>query len=135
MISAAKEVVADAFDYRTGANPLIAGLIRIKIVDGTAGGVGAVEGFLGGPLGGLVDFLIDLAIGDGSEGPRLVDDPGNGVREGRMLHTVEYYSAYSNLADIGLSPGFCGDDAGQQLVIAVRDAAPGRDGLRDPQSF
>ena len=83
--SAAKEVVADAFDHRTGADPLIAGLIRVKIVDGAAGGVGAVEGFLGGSLGGLVDFLVDPAIGDGGEGPGLVDDTGDGVGEGGML--------------------------------------------------
>lgn len=65
------------------------------------------------------EVQIDLAIGDGGEGPGLVDDTGDGVGEGGMLYPVEHYGAHCNLANIGLTPGFRGDDAGQQLIVAV----------------
>ncbi len=56
-----------------------------------------------------------------------------------MLHAIEDDRAHRNLSGIRLSPRFRGDDAGQQVVIAVGNAAveewcrwegDGRQGLR-----
>ena len=59
-------MITDLCDHRARADPLIGGFRGIIVVDGTSGGIIAIESFLGCAIGGFADGLIDLTIGNGS---------------------------------------------------------------------
>ena len=93
-------MLPNAGDDRTGANPTVRGFVGIVIVESAAGGVGAIEGIPCSAAGRVGDRFIDLTVGDGGEGSGLVDDPGEGVGEGGMLHPVQDHRSHGHLPDV-----------------------------------
>ena len=105
----------DDFDERAAPDPGAGGGVGIEVVDGPAGGVASVERFPGRPIGGGGHRLIDLPIHHAGEGALLVDNPGDGIGEGRVVDPVENDGAYSYLAAVRLSSGLGRDDFSQQV--------------------
>ena len=116
-------MVADGDDHRARPDPGACRGGGIKIVEGAAAGVAAVQRVLGGTVRALGDGLVKLAVGDGGEGVRLIDHTGDRVRERGMAHAVEHHRPYRHLAVVGLAPGLGGDDARKKIHIAVAAAA------------
>ena len=105
--SATKQMVADPLDDRAGADPGIGGFGGIIIVDGTAGGIPAIECIAGSVIGGVADGLIELPVGNGGKGTRLIDHAGQGIGKGRVLNAIQNNGAYCNLSGIVFAACFC----------------------------
>ena len=114
-----EKMVANLGDNSSGANPLVGCLIRIIVIECTAGRIGAIESLTSCAACRVGDSFVDLSIGNGGEGARLIDNTGDAVREGGGLHAVEDNCADCYLTDIGFSAGFGGDDAGEQFKVGV----------------
>lgn len=108
-------MVSNDLDEGTGPDPAAGCGAGIKIIDGSAAGVGAVERLPGGPDGGFGHRLVDLPIVHAGEGARLIDHSRDGVGEGGVAHPVEDHGAHRHLAAVGLAPGLRRDDTGQQI--------------------
>lgn len=104
---AAEQMVADSFNNRAGTNPGIGGFGRIIIIDGSAGGIPSVERVACGVIRGVADRLIKLSVGDGGESPRLINDAGQRIREGRVLNAIKNHGSHSYLSGIVFAACFC----------------------------
>ena len=81
-------MVADNGNNRAGENPFIGGFSRIIVVNGTAGGVAAVNGIPGGAVGGVCHSGIDTPIIQAGKGTGLIDDTCQCVGEAGVGYSV-----------------------------------------------
>ena len=120
----AEAVLADGLDEGAAPDPRAGGRVRVKIVDGSAAGIGPVERILGRPVGRVGHRLVKLPVHHAGKGPRLVHHPCNGVGEGGVLYPVEDHRPHRHLAAVGLAPGLGRDHPGQQRRAVLLAAAP-----------
>ncbi len=116
-ILSTEAMASDDDDQRPRPDPFTRGFGGVEIVNCAAGGIPAVQRILRGAVGASRDGLVELAVIDTGEGAVLIDDAGDGIREGRMAHTVEHHGADGDLAGIGLSPRLGGDQAREQIEL------------------
>lgn len=107
-------MLSDGLNQRAAPNPGAGSGIWIKIVDGAAAGVGAGHSLLGGPDGGVGDWLLELPIHHTGKGTRLVDYTGDGIGERRVTHPVEDYRPYRYLTAVGFPSGLGRDHPRQE---------------------
>ena len=118
IFSRTKTVFSDLDDQGSGPDPGTGCRVRVKIVDGASTGVHAVQGVLGGTIGGLADWLVKLAVHHAGKGVGLIDDAGEGIGKRGVLDSVQHHRAYGHLALIGLAPGLGGNEPGQQAQVS-----------------
>ena len=112
-------MLTDGEEMGPGPDPLAGGGDGVEVVNGPAGGVGAVECISGGPVGAVGNGLVKLPVVQTGESAPLVDDTGHGVGEGGVVHAVQDHGPYGYLTLIRFSPGFGADEPGQQVDITV----------------
>lgn len=115
-------MLADHGDDRTGENPLVCRFGGVIVIDGSAGRILAVDGVTGRTVSALGDRSVDSAIIEAGERARLIDDAGERIREGGMLHAVENHRADGYLSCVGFASGFGGYNLGQQVNVRAAEA-------------
>ena len=100
-------------DDRAGENPLVGGLGWVIIIDGAAGRILAINCVTGSPVSAFRHRGVDTAVIETGEGSGLLNDAGERIGEGGVLHAVQDHSAHGHLSGVWLAPGFSRDYFGE----------------------
>ena len=101
----AESVVAYYLSDWTAEHPFVCCFFGIIIVDCAAAWIPAVDAVLRRFSCGVDNWLAPVAVVQGGEGARLVDDPGNCIRKGGVLHAVEDDRAHGYLPCVAFTAG------------------------------
>ena len=113
----AENVIPNCYDYRTRKHPGVGCLCRIIIVYGAAGGVPSVNGIPRRLLRSRSGGDIPVAVSHAGKSAGLINNAGNAVRKGWMLHAVQHNRSNCDLSGITFAPRFGGNHLCQQINI------------------